>query len=276
MNISIKANEKFYKDLKEIGFYGIDFPFGAFSDREKLLSKEFEDSIAEKSEKIKSYGLKVCQTHLTYYPGHLEPIGDGTYKAFEEYMLPIFEKQLELTKKLGCDTAVIHLYFEKDREKSRAGNIELLKKLLIVAEKNGVALAIENIYGPNYSDAHLSTKDDLLYYINYFKNPHLGICLDTGHAVIRGENPVFLLKSLYKHIVALHIHTTVPNMDLHAVPYCVSYGEQIDWEEFVNILKDNGYKKSFNLEIVCPSRFNDKAFLNFYRFAYEAVKSIIG
>ena len=275
MNISIKANEKFYKDLKEIGFYGVDVPFGDFSDRENLLSKEFEDLIAEKYQKIKSYGLKVCQTHLTYYPGHLAPIGDGTYKSSEDYMLPIFEKQIELTKNLSCDTAVIHLYFEKDREKSRAGNIELLKKLLIVAEENGVTIAIENIYGPDYSDAHLSTKDDLLYYINYFNNPYLGICLDTGHAVIRGENPVLLLKSLYNHIAALHIHTTVPNMDLHAVPYCVSYGERIDWEEFVEILKDNGYKKSFNLEIVCPGRFSDKAILNFYGFAYEATRSII-
>ena len=84
MKISISDKNNFYPYLNEVGYYGLDVPFEDFDKKEFILSDEYTDIIAKKAESIADAGLKVCQTHLTYYPGHLKPIGNGSYEEFEE------------------------------------------------------------------------------------------------------------------------------------------------------------------------------------------------
>lgn len=281
MEISVSERiGRFYTDIKESGFYGIDFSFDRFDVREKILSDEYTDYVMKKYSEIKDAGLFVCQTHLTYCsrPNLLNPLMEFDYKIFEEYMLPMLVKEIELTARMGCRTAVLHMYFEPDCELSRKGNVELLSKLLPVCEKYGVILSIENIYDVQkgvYCGIHLSTAEDLLYYVDYFKNPYLGICLDTGHAIILHQNPVEMLKAIGDKLTALHIHSTVPNMDLHACPNCVYYGERVDWDEFYNVLKDMDYDGTFNMELAVSEKLSDSAISTFYHFAYEVAKGIV-
>ena len=276
MDISISCGkEKFFSEIKKIGYCGVDVPFAVYNEREWILSNEYKDIVGKKYQAAKDAGLNISQTHLTYYPGHLKTIGDGTYEAFEEYMLPLFIREIELTSEINCPVAVIHLYFENDREKSREGNKRLITGLLPILEKNNVVLSIENIFGPDLSEAYLSGADDLLYYTDFFKNDYLGICLDTGHAILRNQNPVEMLKAVQNNLTALHLHTTVPFVDLHAVPYMASYLEQIDWVEFYDILSKTKYKGTFNMEVRASSKMNDNAISAFYRFAYEVAKGIV-
>ena len=158
MDISVRDTriESFYPELKRIGFDGVDVNFPSWEQREYILSENFEEKIMESYKHIIDAELKVSQTHLTYYPGHYPPLGDGSYKAFEDYMLPVFEREIELVSKMNCKIAVIHLYFDESRESSRAGNLQLIEKLLPAAEKNNVILSIENIFGAHHSDVHLS------------------------------------------------------------------------------------------------------------------------
>ena len=274
MKISIKdvKNEIFYPELKRIGFNGVDISFSHWAQKDYILSQEFEQSILMKYKMIRTAGLEVCQTHLTYYPGHLKPIGDGSYKDFEEYLLPIILREIELTAKLDCTVAVIHLYFDVSREKSQTGNLTLIEKLLPVLEKNQVSLAIENIYGPNYGDAHLSTSNDLLYYTEYFKNNYLGICLDAGHAITRKQDPVEMLRRLNLNIKALHLHSNLVERDLH-LPPC--FTDTVDWQEFSSALFDIGYCGSFNMEITAPKQMNDRTALSYYEMVYGIADNLI-
>ena len=64
--------------------------------------------------------------------------------------------------------------------------------------------------------------------MEFFKSKFLRVCLDTGHSVILKQDPVKLFEEIKDHIVALHLHTRVENVDLHAIPYTVSYCESID------------------------------------------------
>ena len=278
MDISISFNtadnfDYMYGKMKEIGFDGIDFDLGS----DAILTDEYADLVREKYSFIKKHGLKVCQTHLAYHPGHIPHIGDGSYKAFEEVMLPKFIRGIELSGEIGARTAVIHLYDHETREESRKGNIELISKLLPHLEKNNVILSIENIFGDgdNTSDIYLSTAEDLLYYTDYFKSPYVGACLDTGHALLRGQNPVEMLKKLSNNLTALHINTNSGDHDLHCIPNCVSYMEKIDWKEFVKILKASDYAGSFNMEVAGSSFFNEKAKLAFNTVAYEVANYLI-
>ena len=65
-----KRIESLYSDLKQIGFAGVDVNFPAWDKRDDILSENFEDIMMERYKQIIDGGLKVCQTHLTYYPDH--------------------------------------------------------------------------------------------------------------------------------------------------------------------------------------------------------------
>ena len=275
MNISISDKNNFYTYLSEIGYYGLDVPFEDFDKKEYILSDEYTDYIAKKAKDIADAGLKVCQTHLTYYPGHLKPIGSGTYEEFEEYMLPILIKEINLAKLMNCKVCVLHPYFETGKEGSRLGNIKLLSKLLPVAEECGVIVAMENIYGDDYIDVHVSTAEDFMFYMEHFKSSNLGICLDTGHAVILKQDPLNLFRKLKDHIVAMHMHTTIDTIDLHAIPYTVPYGET-NWCELYNEMKASGYPGTLNFELTPHRKLSDDAKKAYYQLAYETAKTIMG
>jgi len=278
MKISVNFNpadnfDYMYEKIKEIGFDGVDFNLNS----DDILTDKFAELVREKFEYIKKYGLKVCQTHLAYHPSHVPHIGDGSYKAFEEVMLPKFIRGVELSGEMGARTAVIHMYDHETREESQKGNIELISKLLPHLEKNNVILSIENIFGDgdNTSDIYLSTAEDLLYYADYFNSPYVGACLDTGHALVRGQNAVEMLKKVLPRLTALHINTNSGDHDLHCIPNCVSYMESIDWKAFAKVLKASDYEGSFNMELSGSSFFNDKARLAFYTVAYEVANYLI-
>lgn len=276
MNISIICNdEACYPKVKNAGFSGVDFSFADYSLRDYILTNEYTDCVLEKYQLLQNEGLCVAQTHLSLYPSHIAPLGDGTYKPFEEYMLPILLKEIELTAKINCRTAVIHLYFESDAEKSRKGNIALIEKLLPALKKYNVILSIENIYAANRGDAHLSTAEDLLYYVDYFKSEYLGICLDTGHAVVLGQNPVAMLEKIGSKLTALHIHTTVLPDDMHLIPNTVHWEEKIDWEEFSRELMKTDYRGTFNMEVKLPNKLKGEPANAFYKLAYAVAKDIV-
>ena len=273
MNISICDRNDFYPYLKEIGYYGLDVSFDSFAKRDFILSEEYFDFIADKYERITAAGLSVCQTHLTYYLGR----DDITYQEFEESMLPVVIKEIELTKMLDCKVCVMHPYIGKNKTHSRECNILFLSKLLPFAIKHNVVLAIENTYaGESYGDSYISTYEDFMFYIDHFKTPSLGICLDTGHAVIRKQNPVELFKKLKKYIVALHLHTTTENIDMHAIPYTIPYGEKIEWVALYREIKASEYRGTFNLELKPSSKLSDEAKKAYYLLAYETARTIMG
>lgn len=273
MHISVTDNSRdIFKELKEIGFYGLDVGFQGYSDRDKVLAGDF-GLLHKKYELIKESGLKLCQTHLTYYPGHLGKLGEGTYKDYEDYMLPMLIKEIEFASYMNCRTAIMHPYFEDSKENTRNGNIALIEKLLPVLEKNNVILSVENIYGPTYNDIHHSTAEDLLSYAKYFDSPYVGICLDTGHAVTLKQNPVEMLKKIGDYLTALHVHRTVPGHDMHLIPYYDGY--YYDWDEFYDVLSASNYKGTFNMELGAPRNVSNEAVLAHYRLAYEVANSIV-
>ena len=275
MLISIKdpREDELFPELKRIGYDGIDVKLSVWENRELILSREFEASIMEKYQRAYDAGLKVCQTHLTYYPGHLPPLGDGSYEAFEEYMLPIFVRGIELTAKMNCGVAVIHLYFEESKEKSRAGNLKLIEKLLPVLKKNNVILAMENIYGPKYGEANLSCAEDMLYYTEHFKSEHLGVCLDTGHAVTRGQDPVDMLIKLGSSVKALHVHSNFKGADLHLPPTMIN---NVDFKKFCEVLREIGFTGAFNMEISPPKTMDPNTRILFYAMSNGIAKGLLG
>lgn len=275
MDISVK----FYggdclSDCQNIGYAGFDYSFPAAQSNAYILSDEHTQGIERLKRDTHAHGIRVCQTHLTYPFGTV--FEQGNYEEYEEYMLPLLIREIELTAASDCTTAVLHPYYcEQDRENTRQGNIRLISKLLPTLEKTGVVLSLENIYGPSYHDVGLTTAEDLLYYVEYFDSPYVGVCLDTGHAVTLGQDPVKMLQLIGNRLTALHVHTTIPGRDLHAIPYCVNYYEQIDWDAFWSTLCSTDYKGTFNLEVKPLHKMCKDGVQTYYRLAYEVVQGIM-
>ena len=274
MKISVRDPnvESFYPILKEIGYDGVDVSFSKWDQREYILSSSFKEDYIKKYERLTAAGLTVIQTHLTYYPGHFEPLGDGSYEAFEEYMLPIMLQELEVTAMMRCSTAVLHPFFDVSRVVSREGNMKLFGKLLPAAERYGIMLAAENIYCKGHGEAFLTTAEDLLYYTERIESQNFGICLDVGHAVTRKQEPAAMLRALGSRVKALHLHSNVSDRDLHLPPMMVRY---VDWVELYGVLENVGYQGAFNMEISPPKQMNRKTAVDYYTMAHGIATGLI-
>ena len=274
MKITIKEpkDPALFSYLKELGYAGIDYSFPSFKDRQHLMSRDFELAFAGRMEKIRAAGLLVWQCHLTYYPTHLEPLGDGSYAVYEAEILQILEKEIRLAAEYGIKIAVIHLFVGADQASSREGNLILLKKLLPILKEADVTLAIENIYNKGCTDAYLSSAEDLLYYVRHFDDRHIAVCFDSGHAVARGEKPLEMLRELGDKVAALHLHSNVPGKDLHLPPALLV--STFDWPSLGGVLREIDYAGSFNMEIV-PWGLSGEAERAYYRMAYETAKQLL-
>lgn len=276
MQISVsKLKEAQIPLAAEAGFFGVDESFAGIASREDILDASYERTVMARYAKVRAAGLAVCQTHLTYQPSHIPPIGDGSYADYEACLLPVLEKEIALTAAMGCPTAVMHPYFEEDRARSREGNLRLIEKLMPLLERHHVVLALENIYALKMGDAHHSTAEDMLYYTEQFQSPNVGLCLDTGHAVIRGQKPDEFLEKIVHRLSALHLHTTIPGADMHAIPCVIGGYDRIQWTRIGQILAESSYAGTFNLEISQPSKLSERAAALYYKLAYQIARDTL-
>lgn len=277
MKITVKAcAAEYYPALKEIGYYGLDLSLGSYPAYDEMMAPDYAGKILAKRRAIEDAGLVLCQTHLTYRPSAFLPADGGNYPDFEAYMLPLLEKQLHLVGEMGCNNAVFHPYYElASEENTRRANLTLIEKLMPLLERYNIVLSLENVYGPKCTHAHHSTAEQLLCYTEHFDSPHVGICLDTGHAVIRGQDPVEMLKAIAHRVTALHLHTTLPGFDVHTIPFFANGYERTDWFAFARELKKTPYRGHFNMELKANPSLSRRATELFYRTAYVVAEDIL-
>ena len=145
-------------DVERISICNIeDKPGMAFKVFSLLASKKINVDIILQSigrEGKKDISFTVNEDNLEKA---VEVLNSGWYilgeevKKFEEDVLPALSKEIELTKALNCKVCVLHLSIRENKEVSQKYNIQRLSRLIPVAEKHGVILAIENTYnGESY------------------------------------------------------------------------------------------------------------------------------
>lgn len=159
---------------------------------------------------------------------------------------PLVLRCFEACEILGVRYLVIHPVHEADGqiftddEAFIAYNTEIIRGLLPYAERHGVIILTENLlWGSSISPSVIA---DLVRAVD---SPHFGWCLDTGHMHCCGV-PMTALRSLSTPPLSLHIQDNhgVGSGDQHLLP-----GDgTIDWKEFLDILKEIGYKGDLVLE----------------------------
>jgi sugar phosphate isomerase/epimerase len=129
----------------------------------------------------------------------------------------------------------------------RLGN---LRELAGQAGAAGVRLALENggrVLGPGGEVLEDGSVAGLRALITSLALPALGICLDTGHAILEGWQVPDAVAVAGDQLAAVHIADNDGSGDQHRIPYCP--GSPVDWRQVVAALRRTRYQGPFNLEI---------------------------
>ena len=150
---------------------------------------------------------------------------------------------------LGARIVVIHPgagTVESDERPARLrAATESLAALAGVAERCGARIAVENMTPRTVGGC----ADDLAHVVDALGAPHVGVCLDTGHAHL-GEGVTQTVSALGGRIIAMHLDDNDGQTDQHILP---SKGA-IHWAATVAALREASYEAPICLE---TSRWED-------------------
>ena len=161
-------------------------------------------------------------------------------------------------------TLVMHIANGPMQPGSVNAGIQRLTRLLELAERNHITLALENVDNIEYLDLVFSR----------LHSDCLGFCYDSGHEfAVSGK---FLLLNKYGSMLkALHLHDNNGKEDQHLLP-----GEgHLDWIKVTSQIRDTGYKGSLSLESSAPwyedlDESKRESPEHYLRRAYQAAKKL--
>ena len=234
----------FLKMLRSCGFDGVDLNFSGDFFRDEQL----ETIVGN----LKEAGLVCAQVHLPTY-GLFADSGEDD---------PDLEKKIEFAlsvmPRLGAKWGAIHarsaVESDFNTERAMQDNIRWLKRLLSIAQRYGVGIAVENLPTfPDRPDAPFfsSRIEDQCQLIDAINHPLLGACWDFGHAHLniqhKDKTQQELLMTLGKRLKIVHAHSNYATRDSHLPPAIGS----VDWEDALTGLKKIDYDGFFSLECGC-------------------------
>ena len=252
--------EKAMKMIADAGYEAVDLSItqnmisweeGIFTDAH---SPAFAEYFKEVAATVAEQGLELYQTHAPYCP---------PFRCNAEAYAAILQQTIRsvyATAYMNCKYIVAHPVLHPDfnegqnREQAIQANLKYFGALAPVLKETGVVMCIENLYfgiigQPKISNA-CSGADQLIEVIdtlNATYGPYFAACLDTGHAVAAGQDPVELLRMLGNRTRALHLHETWGLLDDHLFPATTG---NINWNDFCKILGEVGFEGAFNLEMI--------------------------
>jgi sugar phosphate isomerase/epimerase len=195
-------------------------------------------------DELARFGLSVATGHGPYL--HVDcGIADSQQRRHSVAHIASFIAPLSA---LGAACVVVHPNRHTNREDprlSRERTRESLKELADHAAEHRIRIALENV--PFYGRRRVGDSvGELLEIIGDLPAHVVGICLDTGHAVLAGRDPVEELKTGGQRIFHLHLQDNDGRQDLHRVP-----GDGvIEWDDFVETMARIKFSGSATIEVV--------------------------
>ena len=247
------GEEKGYEYLKNLGYDCVDYQ--KFVKTEIPLFEcsetEFDSAVVRDRKIIEAAGLEVFQAHAPWRWPAPDATEEDRAERFEK-----MSKSIRGTALLGCRYFVIHPLmpwgggsYGPDLQKYRELNLDFMRKLCSVAEKNDVVICFENMPMKNLP---LSTPAASLDFVKEVDHPNFKMCLDTGHCTVHGIQPAEAVRLLGKDMLrTLHVHDNDGNQDLHWVPFT----GVVDWDDFSKALQEIGFDSCLSIETSPPKKF---------------------
>jgi sugar phosphate isomerase/epimerase len=195
---------------------------------------------------IAAAGLRVDQCHAPMPHCY----ASATPEELENIIKEV-EQGVTIADRLKIPYTVIHplvySWTEDDPDTSRGWelNVRYLSRLCNCA--HNTVLCLENMPSVH---GFITKGEDMARLLREVGNDSLMVCLDTGHLFSVGGKVSDFFAHVGERIKTLHIHDSVPNRDLHLLPYT----GQGDWADFKKTIKAYGYSGNLNSESAFSSR----------------------
>ena len=254
-NIGITADEM-YKIMSEVGFHSVDYSLmsGYQSELWQLSDDELKARMTAIKDTMHRNGIVAGQTHspMDAYWGNSPETKEARWKA-----------QIQAIKAasfLESPYIVIHPLRHPNRqhkqgyEECKELNMEFYNFLKPYLEEYNVKAAIENMFMRDpilgrLGETVCSTAAELKDYVDTLNSDRFVVCLDVGHCVLGGQDPVSMIYELgnkYLHVTHMHDNDYVDDRHMMA-----GMGK-IDWWSIGKALNDIGYEDVFNYEADMP------------------------
>lgn len=250
--------------LKDAGFDAIDYSFFDVQRCNPDISDaEYKERFTELRKYAEDKGLYFNQSHAPHPSSLMDEA--FTKRRFDELITA-----LKNSSYLGVRNIIIHpcqhlrYYTGENTEALYEMNLEFYARLIPYCEEYGITVCTENMwqcYGDSKRiwDSTCSRAEEFVRYVDGIGSPFVKACVDIGHTVLVGENPVKMITALGNRVAALHVHDNDGIRDEHTVPF---HGI-VKWNEVAKALKDIGYSGEITLET--------EGFMNQYNIPKELV-----
>ena len=190
----------------------------------------------------KEAGIVLNQAHAPF-----PTMKDGD-EEFNEKRMAQVKRAIGIAGMLDIPNIVVHPVVFKKQMKAK--NLDMYHELQPVAERSGVKIALENMWGWD-SRRDIICKNvcsdarGLASYYDDLDPDVFTVCLDIGHVGLVGDYEVPTIKKLgAKRLTCLHVHDTDYRNDLHTLPYC----GRLPWKEIMEALGEIGYTGDLTFE----------------------------
>jgi sugar phosphate isomerase/epimerase len=183
---------------------------------------------------VRNAGLKLVNAHFPF------TMVDALWKdnLDGEEMFKLHCSYINDCKTHEIPTAIMHTTHGDAPPPGKLG-LDRFRKLIEKAEKNGVNIAIENVFMFEYMD----------YVFGNIESERLKFCYDSGHANYFTPG-IDVLAQYGDKLAALHLHDNDGSGDQHLLPF----DGTIDWEHTMAQLKGLGYTGPLALEVFAPNK----------------------
>jgi len=193
--------------------------------------------------------VEICQMHAPF-PIHVEGRED-----INNYLIMVMDKTCAVCQYLGCAALVVHPFTHPNKEIEKEINLQMYRRMMTSAKKYGVKLCLENMY-TNYRgrimEGACADVREACWYIDTLNaeagEELFGFCLDVGHAHLMRRNICEYIKGLGQHLTILHIHENMGNKDSHLIPYTQDNPGGVNWDGFIEGLRDIKYTGTLSFE----------------------------
>lgn len=245
------------EQLKAAGFSSMDFPFSVYGVGfdAPLMRENWREWVRELAALSRRLNLPITQAHAPW-------VQDIPANFVYEAPWELYYRCIEACGMLDCPHLIFHPVRQRERVDSAAmrsrihdWNVRWFHDLTAAAERWGVCLNLENTFDSHHVQKTgdlpypYTTAEDMLALVRDIGSAHVGLCLDTGHANLSGQDIPAMIRAFRGNLFTLHLNDNCGagekgREDLHLFP-----GEgRILWQPVMQALREISYRGVWNLE----------------------------
>lgn len=256
------GEEEAIRMLARAGFDSMDYSM-FIHDAEKGIynTKDFLDHAKKLKKVADEAGITFGQFHAQI-PNPSVP----DYLSRTELWDKLAKNAIIAAAEVECPYVVVHPLIMPDRrydelyQENFDLNLEYYGKMKDTLKKYGVKVAIENMWHWDDSKNSIcpsvcSSAEEMLALAEALGDEFV-TCLDVGHAILTDRTPESMVYILGDRLATLHVHDNDGKDDTHDIMFNANGINMmfpdpeitINWDKFMQSLKDINYKGTFSLE----------------------------